>query len=67
MDGVRLLVRDLNAELLSRHQYFSLEGVHSSTHLLNCHHNFHGVQAVQAEVVGEVSSRRELVKVLEGV
>ena len=67
MNGVRLLVRDLNAELLSRHQCLSLKGVHFSTYLLNCHHNFDGVQAVQAEVVGEVSSRRELAKVLECV
>lgn len=28
--------------------------------LLNRHHNLHGVQAVQTEVVGEVSAGREL-------
>jgi hypothetical protein len=28
--------------------------------LLNCHHNLHGVQAVKAEVVGEVRGGGEL-------
>ena len=37
VDGIGLLVRNLNAEFF-----------------LNCHHNLHGIQAVQPEVILEV-------------
>jgi hypothetical protein len=48
VDGVGILIRDLDAELL-----------------LNGHHDLHGVQAVEAEVVGEVCCGGDLGRVLD--
>lgn len=60
MDGIGLLVWDLNAKLL-----FSVRPVSNvpfaMTDLLNRHNHFHSVEAVEAEVVVEVRLAIELV------
>lgn len=67
MDGVCLLVWDLNAEflfnqLVSRHTLSArIEGT-KSIYLLNCHHNLNGIQTVQSEIVCEVRSSVDLWK-----
>lgn len=48
VDRVRLLIRDLNAELLyTRLSYKSQRWGRENSYLLNCHYHLHGVQAVE--------------------
>ena len=69
VDLVGILVRDLNAELLLRTSKPDVEDISTAagdptaakhgtggvvSYLLDSHHNLHGVQAVQTQVVGEV-------------
>ena len=70
VNGVRILIGDLNAELLHAgasvsktlrsNQGGGRNAGGSSPYLLNGHHDLHGVQAVQAKVVCEVCRRLDL-------
>jgi hypothetical protein len=63
VDGVSLLVWDLNAELLYRRQGCLALLLSSATNLLNRHNDLYGVEAVKTEVVVEVRLAVELVTV----
>ena len=54
MDGIGLLVGDLNAELLPLCQICLPCIACASTNLLDCHDYFYGIQTVETEVVVEV-------------
>lgn len=60
MNGIRLLVWDLNAEFLFLKSVLVSEAVLGHPYLLNCHHNLHGIKAVKTEVLREVGRARDL-------
>ena len=62
MDAIGILVGDLNAEFLQTSYQYDIIRNHANGHsyLLNGHDDLNGIQAVQAEVVGEVRSTVDL-------
>lgn len=69
MDGICVLVWDLDAELLRPLSTFAVLIKHGigTTNLLDGHNHLDRVQAVKSKVVGEMGGRRELVKVSKTV
>lgn len=61
MDGVGLLVWNLDAELLYRRQGCFALLLSNATNLLNRHNDLYGVEAVETEIVVEVRLAVELV------
>lgn len=60
VDGVGLLVWDLDAELLCCRQLCSAPALPTATNLLNRHDDLYGVETVKTEVVVEVRLAVEL-------
>jgi len=54
VDGIGLLVGDLNAEFLPHCQICLPSIARGPTNLLNCHDHLYGIQTVETEVVVEV-------------
>jgi hypothetical protein len=60
VDGIGLLVGDLDAEFLGDISIRALHGLCNKTDLLNSHDNLYGVETVQSEVVVEMGLGVEL-------